>query len=210
MRKLYDDVIYDNIILKGEINVKRQDANKILLKIIFYFISLWLLFLLVSIITIDIDFSIGLKDNLRKNIVSLIALLLSIVSFSLRLFIKDKTKSTTNPGYKIIKIENKNYDFLTFLSTYIIPLVFIDFNNLKQIIVVVALLVFMGIVFAKMNLYLANPTLALFYNLYRIDVDTNNGNKTVTIISKDKLSVDDCIEWIPFDNGYWFVRRKNK
>lgn len=210
MRKLYDDVIYDNIILKGEINVKRQNANKILLKIIFYFISLWLLFLLVSIITIDIDFSIGLKDNLRKNIVSLIALLLSIVSFSLRLFIKDKTKSTTNPGYKIIKIENKNYDFLTFLSTYIIPLVFIDFNNLKQIIVVVALLVFMGIVFAKMNLYLANPTLALFYNLYGIDVDTNNGNKTVTVISKDKLSVDDCIEWIPFDNGYWFVRRKNK
>ena len=186
----------------------RHDKNKSLLKTIFYFISLWLFFLLVSIITFQIDNSIGIKDNLTKNIVSLIALVLSVLSLSLCLVVKDKTKSTTNPVYRIKKIENKNYDFLTFLSTYIIPLVFVDFSSLKQIIVLVILLGFMGFVFTKMNLYLANPTLALFYNLYEIEVEEKNGNKTVTVISKDKLTVDSCIEWIPFDDEYWFVRRK--
>lgn len=187
----------------------KRNNTKIFLKIKFYFMSLWLLFLLAFIITIEIDNSISVVDNFRANVVPIVLFVLSGVSFMLNFTVKDKTKGTINPGCKITKVENKNYEFLTFLTTYIIPLVFIDFNNVKHLIVVLILLIFIGVVFTKMDLYLANPTLALFYKLYELKVEIKKDEfKNITVISKDKLSENDEIEWIPFDDNYWFVRRK--
>lgn len=188
--------------------MKRNDT-KIFLKIKFYFMSLWLLFLLACIITIQIDNSISIVNNFRENVIPIVLFVLSGVSFILNFTVKDKTKGAINPGYKIIKVKNKNYEFLTFLTTYIIPLVFIDFNNLNHFIVVVILLIFIGVIFTKMDLYLANPTLALFYKLYELKVEVKKDEfKNITVISKDKLSENDEIEWIPFDDNCWFVRRK--
>ena len=186
----------------------KNNNRKIFLKVIFYFMSLWLLFLLASIITFKIEPDKSIKQNLQMNFFSLVLMGLSVLSFSLNFVVKDKTKSAANPSYTVKKVENKNYEFLTFLTTYIIPLVFINFNNKNHIIVIILLLIFTGIVFTKMDLYLANPTLALFYKLYEIQIETNSGDRIITVISKDKLKESDEIEWIPFDERCWFVRRK--
>ena len=158
--------------------------KKSCLKIIFYFISLWLLFFLASIITVRIDTNISVNENFKNNIIPIVMMALSLLSFSLNFFVRDKTKGSINPSYKIKRVENKNYEFLTFLTTYIIPLVFINFNNINHIFVIAILLIFTGAIFTKMDLYLANPTLALFYKLYEIQVETKEGSKTITVISK--------------------------
>ena len=69
------------------------------------------------------------------------------------------------------------------------------------------ILLFTGFVFAKMDLFLANPTLALFYKLYEIEVEIEGENKRITVITKDKLKKNDDIEWLPFDDQCWYVRR---
>ena len=186
----------------------KNNNSKTFLKVVFYFMSLWLLFLLASIITIKIEPDKSIKQNFQMNIIPIVLMVLSALSFLLNFIVKDKTKSAANPSYTVKKVENKNYEFLTFLTTYIIPLVFINFNSINHIFVIAILLIFTGVVFTKMDLYLANPTLALFYKLYEIQIETNSGNRIITVISKDKLKESDEIEWIPFDERCWFVRRK--
>lgn len=127
----------------------QRNNTRMFLKIKFYFMSLWLLFLLAFIITIEINNSISFVDNLRANVVPIVLLVLAGISFLLNFTVIDKTKGTINPGYKITKVENRNYEFLTFLTTYIIPLVFIDFYSVKHLIVVLILLIFVGVVLQK-------------------------------------------------------------
>lgn len=182
--------------------------KKTLLKITFYFISLWLLFISAAIVSARIDLDDSFSDNFKNSIVSIIFIALAIGSFALKGYVKDKTKGSANPNYTIIKIENKNYEFLAYLTAYIIPLIFVDFNDKRYLIVLAIVLVFTGFVFTKMDLFLANPTLALFYKLYEIEVKIGSNIERITVISKDKLDVNDKIEWIPFDDKCWFVRRK--
>lgn len=179
-----------------------------LLKITFYFISLWLLFVSAAIVSGRIDFDNSFSDNIRNNVITIVFIFLAIGSFALNYYVKDKTKGSANPNYTIIKIENKNYEFLTYLTAYIIPLIFVDFKEIKYLIVLAIILVFTGFVFTKMDLFLANPTLALFYKLYEIEVRIGSNIEKITVISKDKLDINDKIEWIPFDDKCWFVRRK--
>lgn len=197
-----------NICFKKEGTIlKRKSRKKTVSKITFYIISLWMLFCSAAIISTRINLKTNLIDNLKNNFLAIVFFALAIVSFSLQLIVKDKIKGTVNPTYKIIKLENKNYEFLTYLTAFIIPLVFIDFTKIKYLIVLVLILLFTGFVFAKMDLFLANPTLALFYKLYEIEVEIEGENKRITVITKDKLKKNDDIEWLPFDDQCWYVRR---
>ena len=187
--------------------MKKKSNKKTVSKITFYIISLWMLFCSAMVISARIDLTAKLIDNLKNNILAIVFFIFAIISFSLQLVVKDKIKGTINPTCKIIKVENKNYEFLTYLTAFIIPLVFIDFTKLKYLIVLILILFFTGFVFAKMDLFLANPTLALFYKLYEIEVEIEDENKKITVITKDKLKKNDDIEWLPFDEQCWFVRR---
>ena len=112
------------------------------------------------------------------------------------------------PSVKIVSIKNENYEYLTFLTTYIIPLVCIDLSSLRYIIVLTLLLIIIGFIFIKMDFYLGNPTLALMgYRLYKIAIDSNEFSNEILIISRDKLNTGDNIEWIPIDNETWYVRK---
>ncbi len=51
---------------------------------------------------------------------------------------------------------------MTFLTTYIIPLVCIDLTKIRYVIVLVVLLVLIGFIFVRMDLYCGNPTLLLW------------------------------------------------
>lgn len=51
----------------------------------------------------------------------------------------------TNPPYEIESIKNENYEYLTFLTTYIIPLICIDLTKIRYVFVPGVLLVLIGI-----------------------------------------------------------------
>ena len=115
-------------------------------------------------------------------------------------------KGAANPYYEIQQIENSNYEFLTFISTYIIPMICINFDKTRYKLVFFIILTIIGVIFVKMNLYLANPILALMgYKLYTINTENR---EEISIISKDKLSTGDSIDWIELDDTCWYVRRR--
>jgi len=70
-------------------------------------------------------------------------------------------KGATQIPFKITKIEGIDYEHLTFLTTYIIPLVCFNFIDLRYQTVLVALLVLIGIIYVRTDLFYANPTLGL-------------------------------------------------
>lgn len=115
-----------------------------------------------------------------------------------------------NPCCRITKIENVNYEFLTFLTTYIIPLICFDFDKTRYKIVFLILLIIIGIVFVKMNLYVANPILAIMgYRLYKVSVDKKKDNKDILVISRSELFNNDSIDWIKLDDTCWYVKRRS-
>lgn len=201
-------------------------------KVLFYFMSLGLLFFLILALTIPaqrcdplyaVPASMDWKDwfcYIKKwsfqdwvAVVSLLAGLLSIMC-TLCVLLRFRLKhpllwfNVPNPACEIIEIKNENYEYLAFMTSYIMPLVCMDFNDPRYVIVFLLLLFAIGFLFIRMDIYYGNPTLAFMgYRLYRASIQGVDAPDGVILISGDKLSKDMQVLWIPIDKHVWIVRR---
>ena len=196
----------------------RKCKHETLHKVAMYYMSLWLLFVLIIIIRLikpDVHFSIEDFDSIFEAVrfdgLSIACAILAGSGFVLMLFYKHHWKGTTDLPVNIESVEEKNYDYLTFLTTYIIPFACLDLDNISNIITLILLLLVIGSIFVKSNFYLANPTLALFnYRLYTVKYCVDGNERTITVLSKDKLKTGDYINTIRFDdNNAYAIRREN-
>lgn len=99
------------------------------------------------------------------------------------------------PGEKISAIENINYENLTFLATYIIPLVCFDLDfhlsEERNFIMLLLVLILIGWIYVKTNIFYTNPTLAILnFKIYRVTTDKR---QQVVIITRRKLQKGDMI-----------------
>lgn len=171
-------------------------------KIELYFMSLGLLFCLLIIKSIDIPISFSLDssfvgwDYLLKNNIPTIVCFVCLIGaiFCRKRFLHSLEGSIDIPS-KIVSIKNGNYEYLTFLTTYIIPLICFDLSSVRDCILLLILLVLLGILFIKTNLYYQNPSLALIgFNIYVADVKYKDSIlEDVIILSKSKLKKNDEI-----------------
>ena len=197
---------------------KIEAKSNIWLKIRFYIISLFLLFVLILVLTIDIPLSfepkvkvIGFQAPLLQKTLSIISMLIITLCFILTQKTEYEWKGTKNPVYQIKSIKNENYEYLTFLSTYIIPLICIDLTKIRYVIVLFVLLFIIGFIFIKMDLYYGNPTLALLgYKLYRAEIDDIDNPEGIILITKDPLSEGHYIRWIKIDENVWIAKENKK
>lgn len=188
------------------------ERNRTNLKLRFYIMSLWLLFVIIFLLTVDIPISfapdakfIGFVPLLKRNILPLISIVFAMISWFLVCLTDYEWTGTYNPPHTIQSVKNENYEYLTFLTTYIIPLAFVDLNNIRYALVVAVLLFFIGLIFIRMDLYFGNPTLALMgYKLYRVKI--KNVAEEVIIITKDKLSPNSQIKWIELSDNVWTAK----
>lgn len=174
--------------------------NKI--KIELYFMSLGVLFFFLILKTLDIPIYfgpdmqfVGWKYLFCENIIALIFICLFIISIVMRMRFQNSLSGTTDIPSIVIKVTNINYNYLMFFVTYIIPLICFDANNIRELIVLFFLLIVLGILFVKTNVYYQNPTLALMgFNLYEVDM-IYKGKKinNVIVIVEGKLNKDDEI-----------------
>lgn len=195
-----------------------QDKDIIYLKVRFYIMSLWLLFVLAPILTIDIPIYfgpdarfIGIMPLIKRNITAIIFLAMSGISFGMERLTEYEWKGVTNPPYTIDGISDGNYEYLSFLTTCIIPLVFIDFGEIRYIIVLGIMLVVMGAIFIKMDLYCGNPTIALFgYRLYRVTIKELDNVGEIVLITKCHLKSESVINWIKLEEKLWVAKETRK
>ena len=183
-----------------------------------YLSSLWLLFLMLIVINVDIpiDFSddakfIGVLPLVNRNIVPVIGIIMLMIS---TIFVKTfnyKVSSGTQEYFVIKKIKNKNYEHLTFLTTYIIPLICFDLSKFRYTLVLLMLLVVIGMIYVQTDIYYANPTLAILgFHLYEVDVELRDEkvHEGCILITRDKINVYSNLEFLQIDDEIFFVKEK--
>ncbi|WP_345790646.1 anti-phage protein KwaA [Brenneria salicis] len=150
---------------------------------------------------------IGWELLIKTNVVPIICLFLLIYcGIAYRRFKYDTNRSVELP-LKIKKIEKINYEHLTFLATYIIPLITFDFEKERYVFVLAALLVIMGVIYIKTDLFYANPSLALLgFNIYKLDAKFSEGKEKsgIILITRSQLKEEDMVSYILLDERVYY------
>lgn len=121
-------------------------------------------------------------------------------------------KGTTDIPFEITKIEGINYEHLTFLATYVVPLISFDFGNGRQLLVLGLLIVVMGIIYIKTDLFYANPSLALLgFHIYKANGSFKNGvREDIVLVCRGRLVKNQKVSYIKLDDRIYFVQGSGK
>ena len=194
------------LIAKSNVN---NNMNAKLIKIEIYLLSLTLLFFLLLCKTICFPFDVCNKWTFKgwdcSLIVSLICIVCLVVCWIVwKRFDKSIVGNCGDIQVKVSAIKNKNYEYLTFLTTYIIPMVCFNTSDVRDCIVMAILLIVLGVLFVKTNVYYLNPTLALLkFNIYEATLDEQD----YILISKDKISEKDPVRTFSLDFGVKYAKK---
>ncbi|SEK88806.1 anti-phage protein KwaA [Nitrosovibrio tenuis] len=183
-------------------------------KIELYIVSLWFLFFLIIVITIDIPIYLepdweflNLEDVIRKNIIPIVAFAFVTAGLFFYLRFEYRISGSQRIPARITKIQDVNYEHLTFLTTYIIPLICFNLSSTRYVLALGLLLVVIGVIYVKTDKFYANPTLAMLgYQIYKVDMHTRTNNvENLILISKDKLSMNDLVNYKELDEKVSFA-----
>lgn len=178
-----------------------------------YLISLSMLFFFVLFLTLPYCWGsecnfVGLNQLFTKYLFSFANFFLLVYSCILMLKLKIRLKSNSHTSFKVNRIENKSYEHLVFLTTYIIPLVAFDFSNYKYQALFMVLIFFIGLMYSKTDMYFSNPSLAILgYSIFNVEgIFRGNRVETVTVLSKDRLKVGDEVPYLPLSDEVYIGR----
>lgn len=123
-------------------------------------------------------------------------------------YFKDYLKNAKKLPVEIEECESVNYENLSFLATYVIPLVCFPMKTDREIFVLFAVIVIIGCIFVKTNLYYTNPSLVLMgFNVYSVKCKNGGAFKNGIVIVKGKLKANDTIKYMSLSDNVYFVRR---
>ena len=191
--------------------------NRAFEKFELYILSLWLLFLLIIVVTLDIPICIGdscvfigFNEIVRRNVVPIIALLFVLIGVLYYLRFDYKIAGSKSIPVTINSVEDINYEHLTFLTTYIIPLICFNLTSERYLIALGLLLVVIGVIYVKTDKFYANPTLAILgFRIYSAMVTRRTGDEVkVVLVTKDHLQ-DGCqIQFLELDERVYYAKGK--
>lgn len=189
-------------------------------KVGLFFLSMWLFFILGIVLTIDIPrywgedwVFIGCSELLSKNITPILCIIGLVIGALSLIDFRSMVKGSTNHPFKNLKVENQNYEHLTFLTTYIVPLVSLNLTSIRYQIVLVLLIIVICIIYIRTDMYYTNPTLALLgFKLYKVQgkFRDNEVRENIILISKDKITVDSICDYVIFDERIYFAKLRKK
>lgn len=181
-----------------------------------YIISIFLLFLLLFINKVPYCFYgdcgfIGFKSLFTEYIVVVISVFFMVLAaiFFLR-FNHQIIEGAPNLPVKVTKIENCNYETITFLATYIIPLVSFDLDfNLdknRNLMMLFCVLFLIGWIYLKTNMFYTNPTLAVLgFHIYKINTLNEEG---IIVIIKGKAKKNDWLYCKHISDNIYYAKTK--
>lgn len=186
-------------------------------KIGLYFLSLWFLFALVIIITVKIPIYlkddwvyIGSGDLLSLNLIPIVCISALIIGGFAYYDFWYRFQGTSELPFKITEIDNIDYEHLTFLTTYIVPLVCFNFDNKRYQIVLLILLIIIGVIYIRTDLFYANPTLAVLkFRIYKVSGSFARGvqRNNIILITRQQLKIEDKVKYIKLDNRIYYAKK---
>lgn len=188
-----------------------NESDKTFIKWLLYILSLWLLFVSLSIMSFDssiID-NISNSDLKTKNYVFIASISFIVIGFIILLILKNSFSSSGSVYCRVSDVSNETHEHLEFLTTYIMPLVFTDINSKRTMLNLAVMIVFIGVIYVKTNRFYANPSLAILgFKLYKLTIIDSSGEKTVVAISRDRLKNGSTIKYIKIDDDTFFLKAK--
>lgn len=181
-------------------------------KIKLYIISLWLLFLLIIVKEFhweSWDNSCSLKYNckiiIENNLLSTLSFILLALGIIFLFNLRRKVKGSLELPKKIKRIKNLNYEHLTFLTTYIIPFICFELGDVRNTIIFIFLLIVIGAIYVKTNLFYSNPTLALLgYQIYEVETETRSD---MILIAQGELKEGETFADLEFGTMVYYAKR---
>ena len=180
----------------------------------FYILSLFLLFFIIFFMKVPLDFTeghkfIGIKSLFTTHLIIVICsvgMISGIISF-IR-FKGHFENGTTLLPMRIIKVSNINFESVTFLATYIVPLACIDLDKSRSCLMLVTILVLIGWIYIKTNLFYTNPTLAIWgYHIYRISAeDTHERKDDVIVLVRKKMVIGAIVKLKEIDDEIYLAK----
>jgi hypothetical protein len=147
------------------------------------------------------------KSILFNNIPSLLLLVLIIISIaSFQKFISESNNGGELPQ-KFTDIKNIDFNHLTFIATYILPLLAFSLDSVRDAIFIIFLLTFIGIIYIKTNLYYLSPVFIIFG--IKVYEATNESNNKVILLTK-KTKLDNLIVYNYTKIGEIYFIKENK
>lgn len=194
--------------------MERKEKGTTLLKLSLYCISLWLLMFMLIVLKADVSMLSGALsiqmciDFISKNVFCVICILIILLGIMGYVYFKDNLKNAKKLPVELEECESVNYENLSFLATYIIPLVCFPMDTDREVFVLFAVIVIIGCIFVKTNLYYTNPSLVLLgFNVYSVRCKNNSGFGEGIVIVKGYLGKDDTIKYMSLSDNVYFVRR---
>lgn len=188
-------------------------------KLELYILSLWLLFLFIIVITVTLPACLealltveGWKLFLKNNIVSVISFVFLIYGVFAWIRFNFDLNGSTNLPFKVNSIEDINYEHLIFLATYVIPLISFNFESIRYLIVLVGLLIVMGVIYIKTDMFYANPSLALLgFRIYKVSGSFKNNEERngIIILCRNAITLKDKLSYIKLDDRIYYAKKVN-
>ena len=123
--------------------------------------------------------------------------LFGIVGFILTISNLQNRCSTGGTTVKILEIENKNSESISYLFTNIIPFVFQDLTKLNQIFEFLFLMFLTLFLYINSDMILINPTISFKYSLFKIKysiVESGKVKSGIILTSFKYLNVNEKID----------------
>ena len=175
------------------------------------------MFALVIIITINIpvyvddDWAyIGTRELISLNVIPIVCLVAIVVGIFAYYDFWFRFQGTLELPFKITEIENIEYEHLTFLTTYIVPLVCFNFDSIRYLVVLLILLIVIGVIYIRTDLFYANPTLAVLkFRIYKVSGTFARGTcrHNIVLITRDMLKNNDKVRYIKIDSRIYYAKK---
>ncbi|EOB1203929.1 TPA: anti-phage protein KwaA [Photobacterium damselae] len=130
------------------------------------------------------------------------------------MILKNLETGVVSKKLKVVSCKKESGEYLSFLSTYIMPLVFTDLSKPSNIVNFLFVLIIVGFLHIKTKRIHCNPTLSLFnVSAYKItySVIANGKEKTknreLIVLSKDLIRENDFIRVINHDDYLTFAKK---
>lgn len=144
----------------------------------------------------------------QYNSVTIMCIILFVFGLIGFLYFRNLLDDAKRLPVKITECESVNFENLSFLATYIIPLVGFKMDTERDIFVLFSVIIITGCIFAKTNLYYSNPTLLLVgFNVYKVKTNSNDKFKEGIVIIQGKIKKEDTIKYFKFSDNVYFGRK---
>lgn len=139
---------------------------------------------------------------------SVILIMISIVGLIGLFFLLRNLKIDVKNGYrvKVVELQNRNSEAISYISTYIVPFLFQRYSDFYELISICFLLLIIYQLYINSTLLLVNPLLGVKYALYELKFDDKSGvSKSGMVITKNKyLEESNSIKIYPIGHKLYF------